>query len=432
MSCGGFRTPGMLSCGCGESGGSCSCGPKQVQTASSKSRWIPPGFSWAGAGVPVYGGSVGGFSIPSTRSAAPTQLPVLINPPHFIPPGMLSGTAGVQTTEGKRKQSSVPGCVAAHARGEMHTHTAQVTSSGRKHQASSQESGLGTSHAVFREGHTLERTGSGVPLARHGSISERPAHPGRGSQAHGDRRTSVPMGINRSSPAALPQERGGQFGPCHDWIQIPGTNIWFCTRTQEWINWDTGKRGYGVGTIDSENSRSVSPRVKNCKVQLWQKTILMGSGKRRSPVCHLWIEIYHCNGSWDRWEVMDGLNTSDPALGHIQQQMLGRGEASRSEEEPELVAEERLACTPADPFQCECISRKHMLGYPYRDRYSATGPNSTNFVEWVLKTCSVAGLADKIPSCALEITGWGLWLRNNDWWNPRHYLPIPMNLRRFQ
>lgn len=397
MSCGGFRTPGMRACGCGESGGSCSCGSKKVPTSSGRAKWMPPGFTWAGAGVPVYSGPTGGWTVPGMRTAAPAQSAQFVHPTHVIPPGMLGGTAGLQTTGGERRQSSVSGGVAAHARGDMHTHTAQITSSGRMHQASRQESGLGTSHAVFREGHTLERTGSGVPLERHGSMTERAAHPGRGSQAHGDRRTSVPMGINRSSPAALPQERGGQFGSCHDWIQIPGTNIWFCKRTQEWINWDTGKRGYGVGTIDSGNSRSESPRDKSCRVQLWQHDIVR-SWFPAGLLCHLWIEVHHCDGAVDRWEVQPDHN--DPALGHIGLNLQGPGRSAIGTN-PRLVGEAVLACTPSDPLKCRCFSRELMSRYRYRYSYFLLGHNSNTFAVKLLNECGFTDLADSAPFCAL-------------------------------
>lgn len=135
MSCGGFITPGMPSCGCGGSGGSCSCGSEQGRTANSKVRWTPPGYSSAGAGVPtqsgtvgggyapgaghtapagmptltpgyspagagdpVYGGPAGGGYVPGMGQAVSAQQPVLLHLPQFIPPGMLSTLSGWQTT----------------------------------------------------------------------------------------------------------------------------------------------------------------------------------------------------------------------------------------------------------------------------------------------------------------------------------------------
>ena len=98
MSCGGFRTPGMPSCGCGGSGRSCSCGSKHGRTASSDPQWTPPGYSSAGAGMPVYRGPVGGSSVPGMSQATAAQLPVLLHPPAFMPPGMLGALSGWQTT----------------------------------------------------------------------------------------------------------------------------------------------------------------------------------------------------------------------------------------------------------------------------------------------------------------------------------------------
>ena len=105
MSYTGFTIPGMTSCGCGGSGGSCSCASEQQSDTSRPAIGAIPGFSPLGGGAHVYGGPAGGGLVPGMVWADPAEPPALLHPPLFPPPGMLSTMQAGEVAGGKRGQS---------------------------------------------------------------------------------------------------------------------------------------------------------------------------------------------------------------------------------------------------------------------------------------------------------------------------------------
>ena len=405
MSCGGFTIPGMPSCGCGGSGGSCSCGSKRQAPLNAPAVGAIPGYSPAGGGAQAYGGPAGGGSC-------------------------ACGSGGTQAGE---HQSSGGASLSLNVPARIPGFPSWAVSSTRRCGGTCENS-KGRSNGVqpTRASQAKNAATSREPTGEHSGSPERPLPSLRGVRGHSGRYEGASTRINDPPPAALPQETAWKPGPCHgDWIQIPGTNIWVCTGTQEWIDFDTGRRGYGVGSIDSGHSTSESPRQKNCTVQLWRHDLPV------SVFCHLWVEVHHCDGTIDRWELHPKHN--DPALGHIVRNRKGPGLAAEGTN-PQMVAEVVLACTPADPYRCKCINRDLMLRYRYRNRYSFDGPNSNTFAAELLKKCDFAALAAKLPFCAFG-TGYNtLWdplpdmsgVLRGIWRIPGTHLTIPMNLVRYQ
>ena len=392
MSCGGFTIPGMPSCGCGGSGGSCSCGSKRQAPLNAPAVGAIPGYSPAGGGAQAYGGPAGGGSCAcgsggtqagehQSSGGASLSLSVPARIPGF-PSWAVSSTRRCGGTCDNCKKRS-------HGAQPKHQGPTKPAVVSRGHTSGATPSG-------FRENGGSSKIGVGIPTAGHRNLPERSLSPLRGVSARNNTHEGVPVGINDPPPSSPPGVPAWwKLGPCPgSWRQIPGTNIWFCESTQEWFDFDTGRHGYGLGTIDSGYSTSESPRQKSCKVQLWKKNI---NGVR--AVCHLWIEIYHCNGAWDRWELWDTPNTNVPSLGNIEQRSYGRGESEEGSD-PQMVEEEVIACTPEDPLRCKCINRELMLSYPLRTIYDSTGPNSNTFAIWVLKSCKFNKLVDARPFCA--------------------------------
>ena len=358
MSYSGFTIPGMTSCGCGGGSGSCAC---------------------SSSGTKAGGHEPGGSA--SMSASASTKIP-----------GFPSWA-----------ESSACHCGGACDNCKKRTHGAQPKHQGpTKHAVVSRGHTSGATPSGFRENGGGSKIGVGIPTAGHRNLPERSLSPLRGVSARNNTHEGVPVGINDPPPAALPQETAWKPGPCHgDWIQIPGTNIWVCTGTQEWIASGTGKRGYGVGTIDSGHSTSESPRQKNCTVELWMADL----PKIGFLACHLWVEVHHCDGSWDRWEVWQTRNTADPSLGHIRHNAALSGQPNGDLTSPEMIGREVISCDTPAAARCECISDKLVRQYRWRDDYLLfPGPNSNTFAVRLLRQCGLQGLAAKYPACAWGAT----------------------------
>jgi hypothetical protein len=181
-------------------------------------------------------------------------------------------------------------------------------------------------------------------------------------------------------------------------------------------------RGYGQPLRDRPyepgTPRPGSPvedsRRRVCTVEFWAAKIRGTLG----AACHTWVEIVHCDGSWERWEVIGKKyeNPQDQALGTLARNCRGPGQIPGSQYDPWIIGKEEILCPTGahDAVPCECMSQ-FPTKYRYRCSYTFTGPNCNTFTYQILNTCDIGSLALKSPGCALG-RSWNPLPPNHRWW----------------
>ena len=155
------------------------------------------------------------------------------------------------------------------------------------------------------------------------------------------------------------------------------------------------------------------PQGKKCRIEVWRAylpwtRLLYVIGNPRA--CHAWIEVFHCNGAWSRYEVW---STPDSRGLHIRTFYLGptespdvltvrRGEPLGSLEDPELVEAVEAQCPSTgrvDPEVCRCIPRSAAT-YRFKKEYDLIGSNSNTFIAQLLSACGLGAVRGKLGRCA--------------------------------
>lgn len=147
---------------------------------------------------------------------------------------------------------------------------------------------------------------------------------------------------------------------------------------------------------------------KWCSVEVWRATIFLW-------VVHLWIEVKHCDGKRERFEVWQELlpkyrrRPESEQLGghgsHVYRNLLHFRSQPGNTSNPRKVSRCSwiFDCGSKNSKVCKCFSTKTALKYCARHRYSYTGINSNTFVAQFLKHC---GLKCDFPSGAIGVRAW--------------------------
>ncbi len=122
-------------------------------------------------------------------------------------------------------------------------------------------------------------------------------------------------------------------------------------------------------------------------------------------VLHLWIEVYHCDGSWERFDVWQtGVRASHVLTQAIPRySSLGGGVTQRQPGQarghltaPRLIGLPIVLPCPKlwtwcqEPEPCRCLNSLEMSRYAARSFYFLTGPNSNTFVKRALEHCGIS------------------------------------------